>query len=215
MISNKHKCIFIHIPRTGGTSIENTIWPKVSKRQEKDLWNGFIDDYNNKYQTGGLQHLLGYQIKNIVGPEVYNDYYKFTIVRNPYDKIVSQFFYINKRKDLQTFLAHNKGDEFKFYLDKIAKKKHVQWEPQVNFVLDENGETIVDFIGKFENFNNEVTKVLEKTGLDKKYFGLVKRSIPHINQTVRNNYQTYYDDESKEMVEQLFKKDLEFFNYKF
>ena len=42
MISHKHKCIFVHIPKTGGSSMENLIWPKWN-RSESDLWLGFVE----------------------------------------------------------------------------------------------------------------------------------------------------------------------------
>jgi hypothetical protein len=53
MVSYERKAIFIHIPKGGGTSIEQLIWPIEQGRSEADLWMGFKDKYHNKYQTVG------------------------------------------------------------------------------------------------------------------------------------------------------------------
>ena len=102
MISHKHKCIFVHIPKTAGTSIENVIWPLKSDRVVENLWMGIVKPYYNKYQTGGLQHLTSNEIKREVGSDVFNSYYKFSVIRNPWDIGVSQFVYMKqKRRDLR------------------------------------------------------------------------------------------------------------------
>ena len=80
MISHDRRCIFIHIPKTGGTSIEDAIWPKP--RREEDLWMGFVAPGRNKYQPGGLQHLLARQVRLEVGADVFARYFKFAIIRN-------------------------------------------------------------------------------------------------------------------------------------
>ncbi len=107
---------------------------------------GFIDPYHNKYQTGGLQHLLASQIQKEVGDDIFKIFFKFTIVCNPWDKIVSQFIYMKKRKNLREFVGMREDDDLKKYLSLIKKRKHVQWEHQYRFFLDDNGEQLVDYI---------------------------------------------------------------------
>ena len=75
MISHKHQCIFIHIPRTGGTSIEH--WFLNHTMGNKNL---------------PLKHLTAPQAK-LIYKDYWNDYYKFSIIRNPYNRFVSMFRY--------------------------------------------------------------------------------------------------------------------------
>ena len=108
MISHKHKCIFIHIPKCGGTSIEDALFKPRNERTIKDLWSG-----PNKYQTGGLQHLMASHIIEEVGGDLFDEYFKFSFVRNPWEKMVSQFtFTIAKRNDLQNHIGINTNAPF-------------------------------------------------------------------------------------------------------
>lgn len=182
------------------------IWPGA--RTTSDLWMGFLDPYHNKYQTGGLQHLLARQIREEVGPEIFSRYFKFAIVRNPWDKAVSQFGYMDSRDDLRHFIGMRKGDSFKRYVDLIRRKKHVQWEPQVSFLRDLNGEPLVDYVGRFETFSQSVSEVLKTIGIN-------AHTIPHDNAGRRGPYQDYYDDESREIIASLYSADIEAFGYKF
>lgn len=206
MISRTYRCIFVHIPKTGGTSIENLVWP--GPRTTAELWMGFVDKYHNKYQTGGLQHLLATQIRAEVGSEVFARYYKFSIVRNPWDKAVSQFSSMDTRADLRDFIGMKSGAPFNKYLELIAKKKHVQWEPQASFLQGENGEPLVDYVGRFEHFAESVLHVLNEIGASTK-------SIPHENASRRGPYQEYYDSESREMIAAMYGGDIETFGYQF
>ena len=206
MISHKHKCIFIHIPRCGGSSIEDVIWPK--RRTVADLWMGFVSRYHNKYQTGGLQHLFGKHIEVEVGHKVFSEYFKFSFVRNPWDRSVSQFHFMKRRPDLREFIGLGLNDPFKKYLDLIRKKTHVQWEQQYRFITNTREELTVDFLGRFENYKQDVEFVLKKLGLSGK-------AIPHANPTNHRPYPEYYDEEAIEMVNSLYKRDIELFGYTF
>lgn len=206
MISHSRRCIFVHIPKTGGTSIESLIWPQP--RSVDDLWMGFIDKHHNKYQTGGLQHLLATQIRSEVGPEIFASYYKFSFVRNPWDRAVSQYSSMAGREDLREFIGMKRDASFKTYLSLIASRRHVQWEPQVNFLHDSTGELIVDYVGRFEAFAASVSHALETIGIEAK-------TIPHTQKSWRGKYGTYYDDESRELIARMYKEDIEAFGYSF
>lgn len=196
----------MHIPKTGGTSVENLIWP--SQRSTEELWMGFIDQYHNKYQTGGLQHLLATQIRTEMGADIFSRYYKFSFVRNPWDRAVSQFASMAGREDLRDFIGMEKDASFKTYLSLIRKRRHVQWEPQVSFLHDSTGELLVDYVGRFETFAASVFHVLEAIGIGAK-------TIPHTQKSPRGEYATYYDDESRELIAGMYKQDIEAFGYSF
>lgn len=215
MISHKHKCIFVHIPKCGGSSIEDIIWPKPKDRTPETLWMGITSPGRNKYQTGGLQHLLASQIRAEVGEEAFRNYFKFSMVRNPWDKAVSNYVYTKNRKDLMSFIGMAETDDFRTYLSLIQQTHHVQWESQHKFVMDAGRRLIVDFVGRFESFEEDAYKILDQIGLGRKIFGFRLRKIPHANKSLRSNYRDYYNAETKEIVRKLFEEDIEQFGYMF
>lgn len=208
VISHIHQCIFIHIPRTGGTSLENLVWPAPAARTVDDLWMGFVDKHHNKHQTGGLQHLTAEQVRAEVGATIFNSYYKFALVRNPWDKAVSQFAYMAKRRDLRDFIGMRKKDSFKKYLALIAGKRHVQWEPQSTFLVDAQGRYLVDYIGRYEDFAASANHILAR-------LKIAERTLPHDNKGARGDYQKYFDTEAVEQVAQLYAEDIDRFGYSY
>lgn len=206
MISHRYRAIFVHIPKTGGTSVEEVLWPRP--RSQADLWMGFTSRFANKYQTGGLQHLFARHIRQEVGRDAFTTYFKFSFVRNPWDKAISQFFSMQRRDDLREFIGMKPGDCFKTYLERIAKKQHVQWEPQHRFLLDDNGELLVDRVGRFEHFERDLRAVLARLGVE-------VAAVPHRNRTSHGPYQEYYDPESVGMVEEMYAEDIARFGYHF
>lgn len=210
MISYDKRCIFIHIPKCGGTSIEHVIWPYPEDLTEPNLWWGFVSKYHNKYQTGGLQHLLARQVRSEVGLEIFNSFYKFTIVRNPWDRIVSQFAYMQTRPDLMDFIGMQPETEFKAYLGLIQKKQHVQWMPQTDFILDQDGTLLVDKIGNLESIEKDSREVFDILGICGE-----QAKVFHANRSQRKSTDHYYDQESIEIVSEIYSSDINYLNYSF
>ncbi len=206
MISDQYRCIFVHIPKSGGTSIEDVIWPLP--RCESDLWMGFIDAYHNKYQTGGLQHLTAAQIRTEVGEMRFAAYWRFSIVRNPFDRLVSQYASMPKRPDLCEFIGFAPDGDFSAYLDAIARKPHVQWMSQVAFLTGDDGALLVDTLYRYETFAQGAVAIFAR-------LGLAARHIPHANRGDRGPYQDYYGAAERRFVAEMFAADLARFGYRF
>jgi len=206
MISDTLNCIFVHIPKTGGTSIEDVLWP--GERTEAQLWRGMVDRFHNKYQTGGLQHLLARQIRQEVGEERFRRSYRFSFVRNPWDRAVSQYAYMQQRKDLRGFVGMKEDDSFARYLSLIAERPHVQWIPQSEFLLDRDGQCLVEFIGHFERLADDAQRIF-------KTLGVTCGELPHRIRSSHGPYSEYYDAQTRAHVERLYRADIEQFSYTF
>ena len=210
MISYELKCIFIHIPKCGGSSIERALWPKPEDLNEANLYWGFISKYRNKYQTGGLQHLLASQVRQEVGATIFETFYKFAFVRNPWDRIVSQFAYMQQRPDLMDYIGMSQGTEFKAYLELIQQKEHVQWMPQHKFLLDEDGTLLVNQIGRLESFETDFLTILAKLKFKE------SAQLTHANRSERQPIMEYYNDcETVEMVADIYSEDIKLLGYCF
>ena len=215
MIFFEQKIIFIHIPRCGGTFIEQNLWKKefgnyfsFDNNDEKHLLQGFEDKYCNKFQSDGLQHLTAKNIEKIYSNEM-KSFYKFAFVRNPFSRVASAYCEIMKyRKDLRDFLVIYKDSSFKNFLKLIKKNNHTHWMPMVNFFSKDK----IDFLGRFENFERDLLTV-EKT----KDINFSSQNFKNSHKFSDNyDYLKFYEDkENIEIVEDIYQDDFKSFDYNF
>jgi hypothetical protein len=185
--SRKQNFVFIHINKTGGMSITKALG------------------------LGIKQHFTAMEHKNRLGNSRWKKRFKFTIVRNPWDKVVSHYFHrvktnqtnlADKRVDFREWVKLTYGEQNPYYYDQPKF-----FMPQINWLTDEKGDIIVDFIGRFENLENDFRLICKRIGMDV--------DLPFVNKSEHKQYQYYYDDTTKEIVRKWFEKDIDLFNYSF
>lgn len=199
MINYPKELIFIHIPKCGGTSVENSLFTE-SEKTERNLFTLKGHPKHDYYEQGGLQHLSAKKIKQIVSEDIYNKFYKFTLVRNPISRLISQYNYTNQFIEFYSYL-NLKPNNFSFneYLWAISHKYHVHWRPQHEFILDDNDELLVDNIFKIENLNDGELE----TKLNIK--------LPHHNKSYK--YIDSITDKDESIIKNIFSKDFELLGY--
>jgi hypothetical protein len=170
---------------------------------------GFVAPMRNKYQSGGLQHLTSRQIRTEVGHECFDQYYKFSIVRNPWDRIVSQYAYMASRPDLRDYIGMRRDASFAEYLDLIQQREHVQWMRQIDFLSDDSGNINIDYIGRFESLEADARKVFSSIGIP-------SPTLQRTNGSIRlEDFRQYFDSGTRRTVEKLYAADIEVFEYAF
>lgn len=180
--------IFIHINKTAGTSIGNAIGLPIK------------------------HHQTAREIIARIGKDKWNTAYKFTLVRNPWDKVVSHYEYRRKRN--KTELA-SRNITFSNWVkktygpekDPFYYNNPRAFHPQVEWLKDDEGKITIDFIGKFESINEDFIRIKKAIGFE--------TELPHLNASKRAGYQSYYDDETREIVAHWFREDIEVFGYRF
>lgn len=224
MISHKYKCIFIHIPKCAGTSIEEVLGhfePPV-KRGDQDhrsvrmIQKPILSSYKPflKNNTTSLLQRLNYNRKEYSNPnnkltltkEQYNLYYKFTIVRNPWARAYSWYKNVINDEYKQKELNVSSEITFKNYLKLAAGKRHLR--PQTYWLKDYSGKIPLDFIGRFESLNEDFEIVREKLNLP-------QLKLPHNLKGNTKDYRNYYDEECKKIIEEVYKEEIDIFNYRF
>ena len=167
---------------------------------------GFVDDFHNKYSTGGLQHLTGELIRKVVGEKKFQSCTKFSVVRNPYTKSKSQFEYMKTRPDLRKFVGMEIETPFESYLKLITKIDHVQWMKQSSFLCSSKGELLVDQILRFENFPNEVSEFFRS-------HNIAFKEIPHLNRSTYREGEELLTPTAISAINEIYEEDFELFGY--
>lgn len=189
MISHQHKFLFIHIPRTGGTSIESQFQYNTAKEQNKH-WN--LNDWKNHLSDENLE-----------------SYFKFAFVRNPWDVIVSKYFdkgwYSSPLHGRGGEIGYHCGKSLKYFLDHYQPAKHEHGDSLLDYFDPEQ----MDFVGRFENRTNDLEYICKKIGIN---INANKKVRSHRH---KKHYAEYYDDETRQIVAERYAKDIEYFGYKF
>lgn len=221
MISHQYKFIYSHIPKVGGTTIENILAPYASTTVGKNADKKWL---RNKKLFDAFKD--------------YPDYYQFSFTRNPWDRLLScytfftfgcesystaskincSFFDFVQAVDL--FLSESNNAELYYSIIQdntcVGNLKGISIKspcnspmigyhalPQVYFIRDN-----FNFLGKIENFQKDFDIVCDKIGIP-------QQQLPHANKTNHKHYTEYYDDETREIVAERYAQDIESFGYKF
>lgn len=229
MICREFKCIFVHIPKAAGRSVEMYFMNLLNLDRENEAHREQVllnDNDDPARGTEKLSHLSAAEYVSCghVSQNDFDRYYKFSFVRNPWSRLVSEYRYRN-------FLSHKSFKDF--VMKKLPKPgrddkyRHVM--PQSEMLFDDNGRMLVDFVGKFETLQQDFDKVCEQLGFadsrlphinssDKKSRELRRkaRNILHRNkESGLRTYTDFYDEETREYVSTLYQADITNFNYNF
>ena len=138
----------------------------------------------------------------------WDSFFKFCFVRNPYERAVSDYLFISRIRGLNiSFLEFLKSLEMQIQSDVVFKKDFDNW-PMYTI----NDVVSVDFVGRYENLNNDLKMVLNQIGLQKNNY-----ELPSINTSPKKyNYKDFYTGKAElELVGKLFKKEIDYFGYAF
>jgi chondroitin 4-sulfotransferase 11 len=191
MISDRHKFIFVHINKTGGTSIEMVFEPEAD---QKDV----------RYKHASAAY---YRRKF---PIRFWRYFKFAFVRNPWDWLVSRYHWSRDRQHLFDY-------SFAEMLTRLQNGARLADEapwlekeallPQFDR-LAIRGKLAVDFIGRYESLDRDFDRICTRLRIGPK-------ALPHAFKTDHRPYVDYYDDTTRKIVEQVYARDIAAFGYRF
>jgi hypothetical protein len=216
-ISHSHRFIFIHIAKVAGLSIKQGLSayagePEVFKiRRPAPLLDG---KPNRLYQMWEaiVVHATAAQIKHEMGA-AFDEYYKFTFVRNPWDWQVSMYHFLLK----ETTNPHHEKIKamrgFDEYLEWIVQTEERTPYPkyatkyQKDMLVDETGALLVDFIGRYETLAEDFAHICHILGIG--------AQLPHLNKSQHRDYRTYYNAHSRDLVAAHFRADIELLGYHF
>jgi hypothetical protein len=200
MISLQKRFLFVHIPKTAGNSIQSVLRgysedQLVALRKEQDGIERF-GLRNPRYKLKKHSTLREYH--DGLGDEQFRNVYKFTAVRNPWDRMVS--YYFTPTQNPETWNR-------KKFREIIAKAVSVQ-----DYLRLHDGEDDpfgnVDYIMRFESLAHDFRAVC--TAID-----ISPPTLPQYNRSNREHYSKYYDDELRELVRSRFAAEIERFGYAF
>lgn len=229
MICRPLKCIFVHIPKAAGRSVEmffiNHL--KMDRNNEEDRQSLLLIDNDDPAKgTEKLSHLSAQEYVQCghISAQEFEEFYKFSFVRNPWSRLVSEYRYRN-------YIHHKSFKDF--VMNKLPapgrddKYRHVM--SQTDMLYNDSGELLVNFVGKFEYLQRDFDRLCQHWGFEDTRLSHVNSSDKksrELRRKTRNflyrnkeselkKYVDFYDDETREYVAELYRNDINNFKYQF
>ena len=193
LMSHSHRFIFIHVYKVAGTSLRAALEPYAADRWRR-LWARHL----GRLYTPELPHphLRAAQVLDLVGPEVFNNRFKFCFVRNPWAWQAKEHYQQQLARSFDNFDAYLKW--------RVNEDLHLQSE----FILDAENRLLVDHVGRIETLNDDMRVITSRIGIP----GL---NVPVVDRSAHKDYRSYYSDYGRKLVEEAFAPDIERFGYNF
>jgi hypothetical protein len=221
MISHAHRCIFIHIPKCAGSSVERALGHAEHAPNEPDhrsirmleqpLTWAAVTNPDNLYQLGlRARHYLKPNRNPLNKVRLtraqYASYFKFTIVRNPWTRAFSWYGNCVSQPALRKRYGLEPSTPFGDFLAEHAGKGALR--PQLVWLRDSRGGLPLDFIGRFETLQRDFESVCGR-------LGVIVAPLPHARKGGGADYRQHYDDRTRALVARVYAEEIELFGYSF
>lgn len=199
IVSHELKLIFIGIPRTGTLTVRQildpyTAHPLLPQHQNFSLPMGHAER---------VDHATARELRAHLGEQVWRDYFKFTIVRNPWDRVASWFncdYFRRQGIGFEDWLVGGGLGNPDYSINHIA--------PAALWLLDEQGRLAVDFVGRYETYRQDLLYALERVGIR-------LQDIPHLNASRKSDYRDLYNARTRDIVANYYAEDIARFGYSY
>lgn len=205
IISHRHRFIFFAVPRTGSHAMRQVLGPHLGSEdwEQQDLFEKKRLPVRELAQLRH-GHISVNQLKPWLSAEVWDTYFKFAIVRNPFDRFVSSCFFLARG---QPQLSRDPTAFMKRALDNPKFARRILLRPQSDLLTDQHGTLPLDFVGRFEQIQDSCERI----------FGIIGLPAPVLqkrNASRHEHWLCYYDDALMATVRNLYRRDLENFSYR-
>ncbi len=144
------------------------------------------------------------QVQQMVGEEIWNGYFKFTVERNPWDRQVSLYYH-------RTGKRHRNIDFETFVSSQIYRALHVVKLNNYD-IYSINGEVAVDYVLRYENLAEDFQKVLDILGIEER---VTLDNFRANWRKTRRDYREYYNSHTRDLIARWYRREIEAFDYKF
>jgi hypothetical protein len=204
MISHHHRTLFVHIPKCGGQSIETAFLEALGLTWQSRAPLLLRPRVEGEAAPPRLAHLLAtdYVEKCYLSPEIFETYFKFTVVRDPYDRIISFYNYLKifEKRELNAFIQKD--------LPALLRPQHgMHWffRPQVDYFTDRQGARCVDAVHRLECLEQDWPEIARRARLS-------NAKLPHMNKSKSIAARVEaLTPVSRLIVRELYAKDFEIF----
>lgn len=196
IVSHRARAIFVHVQKTAGSSIE-----AVLRAHDPAAGSHLVD---------GSRHVDAVRLREHLGRAIWDRYFKFAFVRNPWDRLVSWYQMcvdVPEPNAFQRYVREGFPTFESFVTGATTGPGAKTTRNQLDYLADEAGRLIVDFVGRHENVEADFAAVAARLGLD--------RELPRINVSRHGAYRTYYSEATRAIVEERFARDIAAFGYRF
>jgi hypothetical protein len=226
IISHDHKFIFIKSKKTAGTSIELALRPlcgpediiapvreedePMSAGHEPRNWqltepesqvrrqSRKILGFPAKRQTGYSEHMTAKEVRSLIGEDIWHEYFKLSIERNPWDRQISHYYYQTRP-----------GTRRNLTFDQFMTRKRAYVNNYEIYSID--GAIAVDFVMRFESLHEDLTEACKRIGLR------APLEIPRAKAGIRkvDDYRSHYNERTKALVADWYVAEIQHFGYDF
>lgn len=204
MLSLKHRFLFLHVPKTGGNSIQNILAPWSDDRlvclaPHQDGVERF-EVRSDRFRTTKHSTLAEYLAE--YGEDLFHSLYKFCCVRNPWDRAVSFYFSPHRGK------VEWDPDAFAAFVPTIQPLRHFVALGTESRATLEAAVGNLDQVLRFESLPSDFEALCRRLGLP-------QQGLPHRNHSRRSHYRDYYDHRTRELVREHLGEEAALFRYEY